>query len=122
MIFKILASILVPSPLLPQEALNSTLSIITESIERATWLTPSDREMMRSWISSDEELQRDISQIEQAALLAEEEVTKFFSVFMEFRRFWRDDLHGQYKEFMENNTCLVECAKRVGLRRGIVHY
>ena len=103
-----------------QEALNSTLTIITESIERATWLTPTDRDMMRGWISEDAELQADISLIKQAALLADEDITHFFSVFMEFKRFWRDDLHGEYKEFMEGNSCLVECANKVGSRYFLV--
>lgn len=96
-----------------QEALDSTLSIITESIEKATWLTEDDREMMRGWISEDSQLQEDITMIKQAALSAEEDITHFFSVFMEFKRFWRDDLHGEYKQFMEGNSCLVECAKKV---------
>ena len=69
--------------------------------------------MMRGWISEDEQLQTDISLIKQAALLAEEDITHFFSVFMEFKRFWRDDLHGEYKEFMEGNSNLVHCADKV---------
>ena len=79
---------------------------------------------MRGWISEDTELQRDISLIHQAALLAEEDITRFFSVFMEFKRFWRDDLHGQYKEFMENNTCLVECSNKVSWKGELLfcHY
>ena len=71
---------------------------------------------MRCWISEDKELQGNISLIKQAALLAEEEIGEFFSVFMEFKRFWRDDLHGEYKRFMEGNSCLIECANKVRLR------
>ena len=69
--------------------------------------------MMRGWTSEDEELQADIKLIKQAALQAEEDITHFFSVFMEFKRFWRDDLHGEYKEFMEGNSCLIQCANKV---------
>ena len=94
--------------------MNTTLSVITGSIEHATWLTPSDRDMMAGWILADKQLQLDISVIQGAALGIHNDITEFFSVFMDFKRFWRDDLHAEYKDFMETFTDLEECTEKVG--------
>ena len=96
-----------------QEALNLALGTMTDSIEGATWLTPADRSLMRGWIAEDAALQEDIGLVRSAALNLDKQISVFFSGFLEFSRFWRDDLHVGYREFMEKNSDLDECALRV---------
>ena len=86
---------------------------MTESVERATWLTPHDRDMMRSWLTEDVVLQSNISLIQGAALNVEQDISTFFSVFMGFKGFWREDLHAEYRDFMETNSCIEDCSRKV---------
>ena len=50
-------------PLSPQESLDTILTLIVGSTERATWLSEEDREVMRGWIAEETELQHNIAQV-----------------------------------------------------------